>query len=48
MKNVLNSCVISVLLLLPGMSSLAQDEESLMTYDLATVSYTHIRAHETG
>ena len=38
MKNVLNSCVISVLLLLPGMSSLAQDEESLMTYDLATAA----------
>ena len=38
MKNVLNSCVISVLLLLPGMSSLAQDEESLMTYELATTA----------
>ena len=38
MKNVLNSCVISVLLLLPAMSSLAQDEESLMTYDLATTA----------
>ena len=38
MKNVLNSCVISVLLLLPAVSSLAQDEESLMTYDLATTA----------
>ncbi|MBE01202.1 MAG: hypothetical protein CMQ31_07145 [Gammaproteobacteria bacterium] len=38
MKNVLNSFVISVLLLLPAMSSLAQDEESLMTYDLATTA----------
>ena len=36
MKNMLNNCVISVLLLLSGMSALAQDEESLMTYDLAT------------
>ena len=38
MKNVLNSFVMSVLLLLPAMSSLAQDEESLMTYDLATTA----------
>ena len=38
MKNVLNSFVISVLLLLPAVSSLAQDEESLMTYDLATTA----------
>ena len=38
MKNVLNSCVISVLLRLPAMSSLAQDEESLMTYDLASTA----------
>ena len=38
MKNVLNNFVISVLLLLPAMSSLAQDEESLMTYDLATTA----------
>ena len=38
MKNVLNNCVISVLLLLPAVSSLAQDEESLMTYDLATTA----------
>ena len=38
MKNMLNNCVISVLLLLSGMSALAQDEESLMTYDLATTA----------
>ena len=36
MKNMLNNYVISVLLLFPAMSALAQDEESLMTYDLAT------------
>ena len=36
MKNMLNNYVISVLLLFPAMSVLAQDEESLMTYDLAT------------
>ena len=36
MKNMLNNYVISVLLLFPTMSVLAQDEESLMTYDLAT------------
>ena len=36
MKNMFNNYVISVLLLFPAMSALAQDEESLMTYDLAT------------
>ena len=36
MKNMLNNYVISVLLLFPAMSAVAQDEESLMTYDLAT------------
>ena len=36
MWNKLNSYIISVLLLLLSMSVVAQDEESLMTYDLAT------------
>ena len=36
MWNKLTSCIISVLLLLPSMSVVAQDDESLMTYDLAT------------
>jgi uncharacterized protein GlcG (DUF336 family) len=36
MKNMLNNYVIFALLLFPVMPVLAQDEESLMTYDLAT------------
>ncbi|SVB75656.1 uncharacterized protein METZ01_LOCUS228510, partial [marine metagenome] len=36
MKSKFYSYVISVLLLLPTATTLAQNEESLMTYDLAT------------
>ena len=50
MKSKFYSYVISVLLLLPTATTLAQNEESLMTYDLATsaMDAAEVYAREQG